>query len=215
MPKKYKPEPVTPKKNAFFEPMEGEELEARKKELSVRGRGGKKNLPNVIDQSILTPGVIKKVGTSIMRWWKREPVKTEDELAERLDEFFVTCIENDEIPTFEKLCLAIGYTRGSVLFWETGEVKCTPTWLSLIKKAKEVLANFEAELAASGEIDRTVYIFRSKNYFGMRDEVVLANQSVNPLGDLTNPKAVKARIEASMPKEIPVEIEVLDKKKGE
>ena len=45
----------------------------------------------------------------------------------------------------------------------------------IIKKAKQILASMDAELAAEGKIQPVVYMFRSKNFYEMRDsqELVL------------------------------------------
>ena len=50
----------------------------------------------------------------------------------------------------------------------------------IIKKAKDYSATYDAEMVANGKIPAPVYIFRSKNYYGMKDvqEVkVEANQN--------------------------------------
>ena len=45
----------------------------------------------------------------------------------------------------------------------------------MVKKAKEILAGIDAKLVSQGKIPQVTYIFRAKNFFGMRDqqEVVL------------------------------------------
>lgn len=50
----------------------------------------------------------------------------------------------------------------------------------MVKKAKQILASIDAELVSSGKIPQVVYIFRSKNFYGMSDQqeiVVNANQN--------------------------------------
>ena len=49
-----------------------------------------------------------------------------------------------------------------------------------MKKAKDYIATYDAEMANQGKVPSPVYIFRSKNYYGMKDvqEVkVEANQN--------------------------------------
>lgn len=49
-----------------------------------------------------------------------------------------------------------------------------------MKKAKDYIATYDAEMVANGKIPAPVYIFRSKNFYGMKDvqEVkVEANQN--------------------------------------
>ena len=65
--------------------------------------------------------------------------------------------------------------------WENG-VKCSSERADLIKKGKEIIASFEAELAAKGKVNPVVYIFRAKNYFGMKDQQDVVVAPAQPLG---------------------------------
>ena len=40
----------------------------------------------------------------------------------------------------------------------------------MVEKARQLLADIDAGLVQKGQIPQVVYIFRSKNYYGMRDE---------------------------------------------
>ena len=39
-----------------------------------------------------------------------------------------------------------------------------------IKRAKEFLASYDANMVATGKLNPVPYIFRAKNYYGMRDQ---------------------------------------------
>ena len=39
----------------------------------------------------------------------------------------------------------------------------------IVKKAKDYIATYDAEMVHQGKIPAPVYIFRSKNYYGMKD----------------------------------------------
>ena len=61
----------------------------------------------------------------------------------------------------------------------------TETCVAFIKKAKNTIATMDAELAQEGKIQPVVYMFRAKNYYGMKDqqEVVVtpnAQQEYSP-----------------------------------
>ena len=64
----------------------------------------------------------------------------------------------------------------------------------MIKKAKQILANIDAELVLGRKIPETTYIFRSKNYYGMRDNVEVTVAPQNPLGDTLDQKELEAKI---------------------
>ena len=56
-----------------------------------------------------------------------------------------------------------------------------PARRNLIKKAKEFLASFDAQLVQEGKVNPTTYIFRAKNYFGLKDQQEYVLTPNNPL----------------------------------
>ena len=127
------------------------------------------------------------------KWFDRKIVKSDEECADRLNEFFTECSRTGEIPTVEKMALALGTVREVVWRWQNG-IGCSSTRSNMIKKAKQILANIDAELVLGRKIPETTYIFRSKNFYGMKDvqDVVLAPN--NPLGEEVDQKALEAKI---------------------
>ena len=69
----------------------------------------------------------------------------------------------------------------------------------MIKKAKEFIASFESEMVTEGKINPVVYIFRAKNYFGMKDQQDVVLKPETPLGDTVD----QARLEATIVQELP------------
>ena len=136
---------------------------------------------------------IKQITGNILYWYKRDIVKTDEECAERLDEFFKHINETGEIPTVEKMCLALGTTRKVVWDWETGKTHGGRR-ASMIQKAKEILAAIDAELVSHGKIPQVTYIFRSKNFFGMRDQTDVVITPNNPLGEGSTAEELQKRI---------------------
>lgn len=112
-----------------------------------------------------------------------EPPKTEEELCERLNWFFHTCQETNQLPTVEKMCLALSMPRSTVFDWEAGNTRgLGPATSDILKKAKNLIASLDAELAQEGKIQPVVYMFRAKNYYGMKDQqdvVLTPNQGEN------------------------------------
>ena len=107
----------------------------------------------------------------ILKWFNMPKVKTDDELEERIIFFFETCIITGEMPTWEKLALACGVHRGTLWEWESGGEGSTPMRRDLLKKAKEFMASYDAEIVANNKMPPVAYIFRAKNYYGMKDQV--------------------------------------------
>lgn len=113
-------------------------------------------------------------------WYGLPCVRTDEECAERLDQFFEKIISAGITPTYEKLCLCLGTTRDVLAKWERGDLGETRS--KMLKKAKQILADMDAVLVSQGKIPQVTYIFRSKNFYGMQDKtemVVTPNNNLD------------------------------------
>lgn len=111
---------------------------------------------------------IKRIISESLYWYYKPCVRTDEECAERLDEFFKRVTETGEIPTWEKVCLALGTYREVVSRWERGDLGEQRSFM--VKKAREIMASLDAALVSENKIPQITYIFRSKNYYGMQDK---------------------------------------------
>ena len=108
--------------------------------------------------------------------------RTNEEIRVALDRYFQDCEEKGQIPTVEDMALALGTSRQVLWDWER-RTQTNPERAELIIRAKETIAAIDAKLALEGKINPVVYIFRSKNYYGMKDQQEVVVAPVNPLGD--------------------------------
>jgi len=168
--------------------------------VKKRGRGGKENFPTVIPSDTKKEDV-KRIMGNLLKWYELPKAVSDEEIAERLKMFFTVCFENGEIPTVEKMSMALGYDRKTLWAWETGREGSTPVRGNLIKKAKELLASFDAEMVTEGKINPVTYIFRAKNYFGLQDKQEYVLTPNNPLGDTENPEEIQQRLLDSLPED--------------
>jgi len=137
---------------------------------------------------------IRRIGASLLKWYRMEKAVTDEEIRERLERYFVETLEAGEIPTVEEMCLALGYPRQTIWRWETGEEGSTPARRDLIKKAKELLASFDAKMVQEGKINPVTYIFRAKNYFGLQDKQEYVLTPNNPLGEMKDSVEIRQRL---------------------
>ena len=137
---------------------------------------------------------IRRIGKNLLYWYNKPKAVTDEEIAERLQEYFVRTLENGEMLTVETMSLALGYPRQTLWKWETGAEGSTPTRRDLIKKAKELLASFDAQLVQENKVNPTTYIFRAKNYFGLKDQQEYILTPNNPLGDHVDPTEIQKRL---------------------
>lgn len=117
--------------------------------------------------------------------------QNDDEIAERINNYFQDCFDNDDIPLIENMALAIGVTRTTLWEWENGGKGSNPVRANMVKKAKEILAGIDAFLVSKGKIPQVTYIFRAKNFFGMKDQQEVVVTPNNPLGDEQNAEELK------------------------
>lgn len=151
--------------------------------VKKRGRGGKYNFPNAVEPE--SPEVVRAALTPVLYWYElgvREKCMTDDEIEDRTIFFFQRCAETGERPTVEKYALALGYTRKALSDWENG-YRQSARRADIIKSAKENLAAFDADLASSGKMNPVPYIFRAKNYYGMKDQTDIAIEPKQSISD--------------------------------
>jgi hypothetical protein len=142
---------------------------------------------------------LAEIGRGIMYWAFRERAVTDQEIEDRVREFFDWHLETGNFPTFEKLALALGYTREVLYAWERGGYGSTEVRQRVIRNAKELLASYEAALATEGRLNPFVYQFRAKNYFGMRDQQEHILTPSAPLGENRSPEEIAKRINLEVP----------------
>lgn len=133
----------------------------------------------------------KHVMRSVMRWYTLPAPKDDDELENRVIQFFVTTVEQNEYPTVEKLALACGTTARDIQRTLKGEVVSSPRRRAIFEKAFETMHSFEADLATNFDIQPVIYMFRSKNYFNMADRQEINYTNTDPLGKKVDNKELQ------------------------
>ena len=169
------------------------------------GKNPNSNLRKTVEKTEKKEEISRIVHESV-QYFPRKTVRTNEEMAERLNEYFRECYERGQIPTVEDMCLALGTNRKTLYWWENYD-KNNRERAEMISQAKEVLAAIDAKLVSEGKIPQVTYIFRAKNYFGMRDQQdVIVTPNVDPLGDgIDAERLQKKYLESAMDEEITVE----------
>jgi len=169
-----------------------DELVEQGEQIVKKKRGSKS--ASLAHNTSAKAGDVRRIGQNLLYWYNKPKAVTDEEIAERLQEYFVRTLENGEMLTVETMSLALGYPRQTLWKWETGAEGSTPTRRDLIKKAKELLASFDAQLVQENKVNPTTYIFRAKNYFGLKDQQEYILTPNNPLGDHVDPTEIQKRL---------------------
>lgn len=147
------------------------------------GKRGSKSASVKANLINTTESDISRIVRESYQYFGRKPPKDDQECADRLNDYFRQCNEEGQLPTIEDMALALGTTRASLWEWENNR-KCGPARADMIKIAKQIVAGIDAKLAAEGKIPQVVYIFRAKNFYGMKDQQdVIVTPNTDPLGD--------------------------------
>lgn len=140
---------------------------------------------------------IRRIILNSLHWWRLEPPTSDEQVAERLNEFFAHCTETGELPTMEKLYLALGVDTSTGSQWLHGQ-GCSPERTAMVQKSRQVMAALDAEFVSTGKIPQVTYIFRSKNYYGMSNKQETVITVANPLGAELSEADLAARIAADV-----------------
>lgn len=103
-----------------------------------------------------------------------KPVRDNEELLSRIVEFLSVCEEEKQLPTVEKMLLAIGYLKKTIDGWYAGNTKgnewVNAQTLEIIEFGKQTIAAIDSELVQTGKTKEISWVYRSKNFYGMTDE---------------------------------------------
>ena len=111
--------------------------------------------------------------------FKMEPVKSNQEMADRMIQYFEFSAERKTLPTMEGMALFLGYSRPTLRDWRTGRNKgFSDLYLGLstsqlVQKALTVLESFDADMAMRQKVSPVTYIFRAKAISGYEDRHVI------------------------------------------
>ena len=125
---------------------------------------------------------VLKFNLEVMQKATTKP-KTVEELQDRFTEYFEKCVDEGMPPTVEGLALVSGWCRSA--FYDIGEGKVNVQFSDTVKKAKDYVCNYDALMATLGKVNAPVYIFRSKNFYDMKD---VQEIKAGPIADATKPQ---------------------------
>lgn len=109
------------------------------------------------------------------RAFRMKPVTSNRELLERIDEYFSVVQGRRVPPTVEEFSLYMGFSVATLYKLISGQNSGYPDQIyglstgEIFKKALDMLHQADAIQASKRIADPATYIFRSKNYYGMRD----------------------------------------------
>lgn len=125
---------------------------------------------------------VLKFNLDIMLIGNEKP-KSVQELQDRFTTYFTKCVDEGMPPTIEGLALVSGWCRQS--FYEISAGEYSTEFTDTIKKARDYVCNYDAAMATLGKVNAPIYIFRSKNFYDMKD---VQEIKAGPITDATKPR---------------------------
>lgn len=120
----------------------------------------------------LEPNAIKQIVSSLKELHDMGRPQTDEEVKDRIDEYFSFCERSSIRPGVESLCVALHISRTTLFRWNSGE-DCSSYRQELIQSAKAFIAAFLEQSLLNGKISPPSGIFLAKNWLGYRDTISL------------------------------------------
>lgn len=138
---------------------------------------------------------VSQILRELLTEFRKPMVKDDDEMAERISDYYDRCANEGRTPVWEEVCLSLGYglqkVNAIIHGTEPGFSSLSP---EILKKAKDFQQSFDAKLVVAGKMNFLAYCFRAKCYYGMRDNAELPESTRNPLGEANlTPKQLQER----------------------
>ena len=161
-------------------PKTQEEIMQRTAEYAARKLSAKKRTPSSTELNCTATNaeVIEMVQKAYILFDRPHAV-TDDDVCNSFNWYFSEYLpQTGAFPTIEGLSLACGVDRRTLEDWKNGHL--SPTRSAIVQKGIGILAELDAQLVQNGKIPQVVYIFRSKNFYGMQDAVKVEHVSTRP-----------------------------------
>ena len=135
----------------------------------------KNNLPTK-KLSEMDSATVQGLVANVKELYDKGKPETDEEVAQRIDEFFGLCERTSLRPGIETLCMALHISRQTLLNWSRGD-GCSRERKELINGARSFIHAFLEQASLSGKLNPATSIFLLKNWCGYRDTVIYQAQT--------------------------------------
>ena len=147
------------------------------------------------------PGEIGKMITQAMTMQDWPKIDTDDpeQLAQRIRQYHVFCVENDIKPDMPGMGLAIGVSRKTLWAWENGiESNKSQAIRNVLKRGREMNEFLLSQMMQNSKLNPVVGIFLLKNSHGYKDQQDVVITPNNPL-ETEDPEQARKRYLEALP----------------
>lgn len=148
----------------------------------------------------MEPSNVHEIVTSLKDLHDRGKPQTDEEIKQRIDDFFAYCQDSCIRPGIETLCAALCISRTTLFNWNNGKY-CSPQCQEYVQSAKALISAYIEQAVLSGKISPPSGIFLMKNWLGYRDVFSLEQAALE--NDNTADRHLASREELGL--EVPTE----------
>lgn len=118
----------------------------------------------------LEKSTVQEIVTSLKQLHDRGKPQTDEEIKQRIDEYFLFCQQSSIRPGIESLCLSLHISRTTLFNWNNG-TNCSAKCQEYVQSAKAFIGAFIEQAMLGGKISPPSGIFLAKNWLGYKDTV--------------------------------------------
>lgn len=148
----------------------------------------------------IEPSSVREIVTSLKDLHDRGKPKSDEEIRQRIDDFFIYCQESCLRPGIESLCAALCISRTTLFNWNNGKY-CSPQCQEYVQSAKALIGAYIEQAVLGGKISPPSGIFLMKNWLGYKDTVSIEENA--PKTDVRQHLASREELGLEAPKERP------------
>lgn len=162
----------------------------------------KNNYPTAQLEEIDKPAVQQMV-TSLKQLYDLGKPKNDEEVAQRIDQYFGFCQNSSIRPGIEALCLSLHISRVTLFNWSNG-TGCSPQRQEAVQSAKAFVSAYIEQATLSGRLNPASSIFLLKNWCNYRDAYSFETSSEgnNRLHQEHTPEEIATRLAEDIPIDI-------------
>lgn len=120
----------------------------------------------------IEPSTVREIVTSLRELHDRGKPQTDEEIRQRIDEYFSFCQQSSIRPGIESLCLSLHISRTTLFNWNNG-INCSEKCQEYVQSAKAFIAAYIEQAVLGGKISPPSGIFLMKNWLNYRDTISL------------------------------------------
>lgn len=131
--------------------------------------------------------------------WNKIDTNDSTQVQDRVNQYFMYCMNNDCRPAVSGLALALGIDRQTLYDWKSKRTRANDKHSDIIKKAYNLLEFLWEEYMQAGKINPASGCFLGKNNFGYHDDSKVTIEAITNAQPQKSVDEIAQEIETDIP----------------